>query len=111
MRRQDRIRNPRTFVVARQHDHGHTTLGDVAQWREGALDERRRDPAPVEEVTAVDHEIDLAVASRRERPLVAGEEVRPPSPASDPWAYWLVEAQMGVREEENACARHDQPHD
>ena len=54
----------------------------------------------MEQVAAVDDEVDLAGEGRGEGALVAGQEVLPPTPSLDARAQGVVEAHVGVAEQQ-----------
>ena len=94
-------RHPGTLVVPGDPEDVQPQVGELREAREDSLREPGRNPAPVEEIAAVDDDAGLAAHRRRERPLEALEEVVPAAAPLDPWPRREVEAEMGVGEEED----------
>jgi len=92
----------RPLVVAWHQEHGHAEVGHPSQGLEGRLHQAGRHPAAVEEVTAVDHHVDLAGHGRRKGRLVVGHEVVAPPPTLNPGPSGQVEADVGVGNKEDA---------
>jgi hypothetical protein len=101
LHREERKRQARPLVVPGHEEHGDAGGGDAAERRERGLGEPGRHAAPVEEVAAVDHRIDLPRERRLERLREAAEEVLPAPAPLHPRAQGQVEAEVGVREEED----------
>jgi hypothetical protein len=71
-------------------------FGHLKQGLHCHLNQRLRDPAPVEKITSVDHQIHISPKGRLERPFKVGEEiVAPPSP-HNARPKRQVKAQMGI---------------
>jgi hypothetical protein len=92
-------RHGRTLVVARNQDDRHPQISDLQKRFERQLHQSRRNPAAVEEIAAVHHEIDLAPSRRIEGSTGVGEEIGTLASTVDSRPKWEVETQMGVGEE------------
>ena len=103
---EQRVGNPRPFVVAGDHHHRHPPVGHRHQWLEGPLHQLRPHPAAEQHVAAVDHEVGLAGQRRRQGALEVGEKIRAPAPPHHPRPHRQVEAEVGVGEEQDAEQAH-----
>lgn len=115
--REEWVGHRRALVIAGDDEHRAAGVGDASKRREGILDDPRRHPGMVEHVAAVDHDVYLATERGRERLVIAGQEVIAPAPTANAGAPDGVEAEVGVRDEEDAHTEHmhsirrrDSPH-
>ncbi len=91
-----------TLVVARNQKDRDPRVGDPLQGLERLVNEAGRDLGLVEQVAPVHHQVDPFVDGRPQRPPVVGQEVVPATPAPDLGTRGMVEAQVGVGQEEDA---------
>ena len=104
MLREAQLRNATPLVVARHDEDRNSTIGDARQRLESLPRHARRHTRAVEHVAAVHDEVDLPLERGPQRGRVVREEVVPPTPSLDARTRRQVEAEVGVREEEDADA-------
>ena len=102
VRRQQGIRQTRPFVIARHQQHRHAAIGDRQQRLQRRRRQAARDPTAEQEVAAVHNEVDVAATRGREGEVEVGEEVGAAPRARDPRPLGQVEAEVGVRNEQDA---------
>ena len=88
-------------MVTRNDEHRDASISHPRQRVESLVRERRDDPGPIEDVTRVHHEIDLARERRLERGGVVREKVLTTPPSVDTWPDGQIEAEVGIGEEED----------
>jgi hypothetical protein len=88
-------------VVTRDDEHRDASIGHPGERVERLIRERRDDSRPIEDVTCVHHEIDLARERRLERGGVVCEEIVTTPPSVDTWPDGQIEAEVGIGEEED----------
>jgi hypothetical protein len=95
-------------VVSRDDEHRNASIGYSAEWLERLIRECGDDPRPIEDVTRVHHEVDLAGERRLKRRGVVGEEiVTTPAPV-DARSDGEIEAEMGIGQKEDSDVVADQ---
>jgi hypothetical protein len=100
--REQGIGDRRPFVVARDENDRHPSIGHLEQRFEGHPHEFRRNLRSKQEIAAVDHEIDLPATRGTEGGAGVGEEIRTATPALDTRTKRKVETEVGVGKEEDA---------
>ncbi len=78
-------------MVARYDEDGHAAGRDPRDGPERPLHQRRRDAAPVEEIAAVNHGVDLATQGGRQRQLEVPQEVGTAPPSLDAGVRRIIE--------------------
>jgi hypothetical protein len=84
------------LVVSRDDEHRNTSIGYSAEGLERLVRERRDDPGPIEHVTRVHHDIDLARERRLQRGGVVRQEVVTTPASLDARPDGEIEAEVGV---------------
>ncbi len=72
-------------MVSRNDKDGGSPFGDLQERFECLCDMNRGNSAPVEKITSMDHQIDLALERRSQSAIEVLEEVNPPPPPADSW--------------------------
>jgi hypothetical protein len=98
-------------VVSWDDENRNASIRYPAEWLERLVRECRDDLRPIEDVTRVHHDVDLARERRLERGGVVGQEVVTTPPSLDPWPNGEVEAEVRVGEQENSDFVEDQSSD
>ena len=96
----------RALVVAGHHDYRHAPRSDLDQGLQRAVDELAAYAAAVEEVSAVNHEIDSGTPCRLERKLEIAEEVGSAPAPLDARPQGHVESEVGIGQQQKAQRTH-----
>ena len=107
---EQRMGDAGALVVSGDDAHRDPLIGHRRERGKGPLDEPGRHAAAEEDVAAVHDEVALALSGRGERALEAGEELGAPPTASHTGPARLVQAEVGVGEEEDPHPAGDQRH-
>ena len=107
MRDEAGVREERALVISGNDEYRHPPLGDATQRLERLVCQRWHDRRPVEHVSAMNHDVDLAVEGRLERGRVGGEKVMAAAPPLDARPHGKVEPEVGVGHEQDMDVRHD----
>jgi hypothetical protein len=102
MAEQPGVRKPRPLVVAWNDEDGDAPVSDALEGRIGLVGDARMRRRSVEDVTAVDDEVDFSRQCRRQRGRIVREEVESTAAATDTRPNWKVETEMGVGEKEDS---------
>ena len=102
MGEQDGIGQSGTFMIAGNDDEGDVVLGKVKQHLVGQIDDFWGDFAAKEKITPVDDKIGLAFDSMPEDPLKIIEEVKPTSSALYSRSDGVIEAEVGIGQQNHA---------
>jgi len=102
MRHEPRVRDSRSLMVARDDQHRHAALGDPAQRLERPIRDLFRRGRSIENVSAVDDDVDLSAQSRLERGVVVREEIIASTAPLYARAHRRIEAEVRISEEEDA---------
>jgi hypothetical protein len=100
--REQRVRDAAALVVPGEEKDRDSAVRDVPERRERGVREPRRDTAPVNEVAAVEHHVDVAGPGGREGRLEALDEVAAAGVARAARSLREVVADVRVGEEEDA---------
>ena len=84
VRQESRVWKPRPLMVARNDEHGNAEVGDPPERLIRLMRDRRVGCGSVEDVAAVDDDIDTAREGRRERRRVVREEIESAPSAPNP---------------------------
>ena len=102
MAEQPGVRKPRPLMVAWNDEDGDAPVGDALEGRIGLVGDARMRRRSVEDVAAVDDEVDFSRQCRRQRGRIVREEVESTAAATDTRPNWKVETEMGVGEKEDS---------
>jgi hypothetical protein len=89
------------FMIARDNINGNPRTGYLKEGFIGSINDSWRDLAFREEISPMDDQVHpVSPAIIQDSPVVC-EEILSPSAPLDPGLNWLIESQMGIREEED----------
>ena len=100
--RKQRIRHAAPFVISGNEQDRHARRRQALEWRECGFGQPGRHAASVQQVAAVDDDVDLAGARGLERALEILKEVIASPPPDDARAGGPVETEMRVGHEQDA---------
>ena len=94
------------LVIPRDDENPNTGVGELFEGGKDPVNELRRHPAAIKQVTAMDNGVHLEGTGRLKRPLEIGEKIVTSPAPIDSGAKREVEAQVGVRHEQDPEVRH-----
>jgi hypothetical protein len=98
-------------VVSWDDENRNASIRYPAEWLERLVRECRDDLRPIEDVTRMHHDVDLARERRLERGGVVGQEVVTAPPSVDTRPNGQIEAEVRIGEEEDLDFVEDQSSD
>ena len=101
MDRETLVGDAGALMVAGNHHHGDPVVGETSKGLEGLGHQRVRDARVVEHVAGMDHHVHLPGPRRLQGPQVVGKKVVPAPAAPDAGGHRMIEAQMGIGDEED----------
>jgi hypothetical protein len=102
------VRKTRPLVVSRDDEHRNASIGYSGERLERLVCKRRDDPRPIEDVTRVHHDVDLARERRLQRGGVVREKVVTTPPTLDTRPDGEIEAEVGIGQKEDSDFVADQ---
>ena len=102
VRQEARVRKARPLMVAGDDEDRNAEIGDSPQRLVGLVRNARVRRGSIENVAAMDDEIDVARQRRGESGRVVREKIESASPASDPWPDRQIEAEVGIGEKQDS---------
>lgn len=101
MLRESQMRESATLVIARHDKHGNAAIGDLSQRFKRLPRDAAWRTRPVEYVSAMYDEVDIAVERGLQRGRVVGQEVVPTPSSIDAWIYRQVVAEVCVCQQQD----------
>lgn len=92
----------RSFMIAGHDENRNARVGDTHHRLHGHLNQRSRNTAAVEQIPRMYHNVNFMTKSTVKRGFEVGEEIWASPTPLDPGTKGQVEAQMGIRNEQDA---------
>lgn len=97
-----RVRNSRSLVVAGHNENRDSAIGDLAKRLERLIADARHGSRSVEDVAAVNHDVDLAAHRGLEGGVIIRQKVVAPTVPTHSWTDRQVESDVRIGEEQDA---------